>query len=92
MFYIQFLCSQNFLNWEIKFLIFIDSSNKANAKYFPLCVRYIDKKEGIQNFVLHFYCDAYEDSKSIFDRIKIIINENDLSLDNIVSYIANNAP
>ncbi len=75
-----------------KFSISIDASNKANVKYFPLCVRYFDKKEGIQNFILDFYCDPNEGSKSIFNRIKTIINENGLSLDNIVSYSADNAP
>jgi hypothetical protein len=54
-----------------KFSIAIDASNKGNVKYFPLCFRYFDKNKGIVNFVLGFYCDRNENSKLIFNGIKL---------------------
>jgi hypothetical protein len=75
-----------------KFSIAIDASNKGNIKYFPICIRFFDKKDGIQNFVLDFYSDSKEDSLSVFKKMKETIEENNLKLENIVSFSADNAP
>jgi hypothetical protein len=75
-----------------KFSIAIDASNKGNIKYFPICIRFFDKKDGIQNFVLDFYSDSKEDSLSVFKKMKEIVEENNLKLENIVLFSADNAP
>ena len=67
-----------------RYSISIDASNKGNVKYYPLCVKFYDKFEGIKNFVLDFYEDSHEDSKSISDQTKSILLKNNLQIEKLV--------
>jgi hypothetical protein len=73
-----------------KFSVSYDASNKGNIKLFPLAIKYFNKEQGIDNFLLDFYDDANETSSGIYNRIKSILNENKLETNNLVSYCADN--
>jgi hypothetical protein len=74
-----------------KFSIACDASNKGNRKMFPIAIQYFDIKNGIKSFVLDFYEDPKECSQDIYDNITRKIKQNNLKIENIVAYAADNA-
>jgi hypothetical protein len=74
-----------------KFSVSIDASNKGNIKLFPLALQYFSINYGIENFVLDFYEDFNESSAAIYDNIIRILKLNDLKIENISGFCADNA-
>jgi len=74
-----------------KFSVSIDASNKGNIKLFPLALQYFSIDYGIENFVLDFYEDFNESSAAIYDNIIRILRLNDLKIENISGFCADNA-
>ena len=68
-----------------------DASNNGNKKLFPLTVRYFSRSDGLKDGLLDFYLDNDETSGAIADRIKDIIQQNDLDLALVSAYSADNA-
>lgn len=58
---------------------------------FSLVIQYFHKEEGIKNFVLDFYESPYETSESIYNEIITRLKMNNLKINDIVSYSADNA-
>lgn len=73
------------------FSISNDASNIGNVKTFPYAVQYFDAANGIQKQILDFYADPDEASKDIFANLIRITNENNLKVEQITSYSADNA-
>ena len=78
------------LKEDKKFSIAIDASNKGNIKLYPIALKYFSVKSGIVNFLLDFYECSNESSRAIYDNIKSSLNENNLSVNNIIAYTADN--
>jgi hypothetical protein len=74
-----------------KFSIACDASNKGNRKMFSIAIQYFDIKNGINSFVLNFYEDSKECSQDIYDNITRKIKQNNLKIENIFAYAADNA-
>lgn len=68
-----------------------DASNKGNKKLFPITVRYFSRSEGLKDRLLDFYNDNNETSAAIAGKLKEIIEDNELSLQSVSSYSADNA-
>jgi hypothetical protein len=68
-----------------------DASNRGNKKLFPVAFRYRTPKNGVENKVLDFYDDPVETCAGIANQIKARLTENSLSMENISSYLADNA-
>lgn len=68
-----------------------DASNIGNVKTYPYAVQYFDVDNGICKKILDFYEDPAEASKDIFANIIRITKENDLKIQQISSYSADNA-
>lgn len=68
-----------------------DASNVGNVKTFPYAVQYFDSKKGICQKLLDFYEDADETSLDIFQCLKKITADADLSINQISAYSADNA-
>lgn len=77
---------------NIKFSIANDASNKGNRKMFPISVQYFHCDDGITNFIMDFYETAKESSQSIYAEIKERLKQNNLKIENIVAFTADNAP
>ena len=74
------------------FSISSDASNKKNQKLFPLCIQYYSTDVGgICSRVLDFYEDSNETSDAIADRIRSILKENNLDIQRVTAYTADNA-
>jgi hypothetical protein len=74
-----------------KFSISTDASNKGNIKLFPIVLKFFSKSFGAKEFIIDIIDDSKEDSLSIFNNLKKVLESNDLSINNIVSYTADNA-
>lgn len=73
------------------FSVSSDASNIGNVKTFPYAVQYFNAETGISKQVLDFYEDPNEASLDIFGNIIRITNENNLKIEQITSYSADNA-
>jgi hypothetical protein len=79
------------LNNNNKFSISTDASNKGNMKIFPVAIQYFNTKEGLINFVLDLFEDSDESSFKIHDNLKRVLAINQLKIENLLSYGADNA-
>ncbi len=68
-----------------------DASNHGTTKLFPLSVRYWTPELGLKSKILDFYEDSDESSATIHHQITNKLKENDLQLDMISAYTADNA-
>lgn len=73
------------------FSVSTDASNKGNVKTFPLVVSYFNKKVGTTYGLLAFYSLDNERSASIFESLVEKITFNNLSMDQVTSFCADNA-
>ncbi|RXM32888.1 hypothetical protein EOD39_5891 [Acipenser ruthenus] len=87
--------SQEFLlkDWDGAQLFSVgsDGSNKGNKKFFLLTMHYFSATEGIKHGLHDFYNDNDETIEAIATRISNILQENGLSINNVSSYVADNA-
>ncbi len=74
-----------------KFSISTDASNKGNIKQFPIVLKFFSKSFGAKEFIIDIIDDSKEDSLSLFNNLKQVLESNDLSINNIVSYTVDNA-
>lgn len=74
-----------------KYSLSTDASNKGAAKHFPITLRYFSATHGVSEMILDFYEDSKETSVAIADRIQKVIEENGLSIENMVAYGADSA-
>ena len=79
-------------NSHLPFSISSDASNRGNIKLFPLVVTYFVPNEGIKTKLLDFYSNDKESFQAITDKIRNILDDCGLTLFNVVSYSADNAP
>ncbi|KAK7879558.1 hypothetical protein WMY93_033730 [Mugilogobius chulae] len=68
-----------------------DASNHCSTKLFPLAVRYWTPEVGLKSIVYDFYEDSEETAASIHLQIMNKLKENNLELERISSYTADNA-
>ena len=73
------------------FSVSTDASNNGNVKTFPLVVSYFNKKVGTTYGLVAFYALDNERSVSIADSLVEKLNFNDLSMDHVTSFCADNA-
>ena len=73
------------------FSLSTDASNHAELKTFPIIVRYFNNK-GVQNKLLDFVNQDSEKSKDVADMILNIVSENELNMENMIAFCADNAP
>ncbi|CAH0405229.1 unnamed protein product [Chilo suppressalis] len=73
------------------FSVSSDASNIGNIKTYPYAVQFFSPEIGISKKLLDFYEDPYEPSKDIFNKIKSITEENELKMQQISAYSADNA-
>lgn len=87
--------AQEILLNEIKdaeyFSVGIDASNKGNIKMFPVVVQYFHKECGIKQGLLDFYRDPQEKSSDIKEQLCRVLLENNLDINNVSSFAADNA-
>lgn len=87
--------AQEILVNEIKeakyFSVGIDASNKGNIKMFPVVVQYFHKEDGLKQGLLDFYRDPQEKSSDIKEQLCRVLRENDLDINNVSSFAADNA-
>lgn len=76
---------------SVPFSLGSDASNKGNKKHYPIVLTYFSKDKGKCNEVLDFYEDVNESAEAISNKLKSILLENGLCLNNVVSYSADNA-
>ena len=74
-----------------KFSISTDASNEGNMKIFPVTIQYFNTKIGLINFVLDLFEDSDESSLKIYDNLRRILAINQLKVENLLSYGADNA-
>ncbi|XP_043926246.1 phosphatidylinositol-glycan biosynthesis class X protein isoform X1 [Protopterus annectens] len=73
------------------FSISSDASNKGNKKMFPLVLQYFHRSDGIQQKLLDIYEDHNESAESVVTKIKDILLQKGLQLQQVSSYSADNA-
>jgi hypothetical protein len=73
------------------FSISTDASNRGNLKMFPIVIQYYTVDEGLVNFVLDLFEDPKETAKDIYNNLKNSLKSNNLKVENILSYGADNA-
>ena len=67
------------------------SSNRGNLKLYPLALRYFSKPVGTKNRVIDFYTCPEETSDSISSNILARLEQNQMNIQYLVSYGADNA-
>ncbi|KAH9628547.1 hypothetical protein HF086_001154 [Spodoptera exigua] len=73
------------------FSVASDASNVGNLKTFPYAVQYFNCNKGICRKLLDFYEEAEETSLDIYNCLKKITTDSNLSMDQISAYSADNA-
>lgn len=73
------------------FSVVSDASNVGNLKTFPYAVQYFNCNKGICRKLLDFYEEAEETSLDIYNCLKKITTDSNLSMDQISAYSADNA-
>jgi hAT family C-terminal dimerisation region len=79
------------LDQDKPFSLSTDASNKGNVKLYPVSVRYFCKKKGAVDRLLDFYDDHDETANGISTKLLSVLTENELSINSVVSYGADNA-
>jgi hypothetical protein len=74
-----------------RFSLSTDASNKGNIKLYPIAIQYFTKEKGIISFVLNFYEDPNETSFAIYKNLKESLEKNNLNIQNVIAYGADNA-
>lgn len=66
-----------------------DASNKGNAKMLPIAVQYFSKF-GVKRGILDFIEQSDESAVAMFENIKYVLDEKELTLDQLVSLGSDN--
>ncbi|XP_075144652.1 uncharacterized protein LOC142219654 [Haematobia irritans] len=87
--------AQNQLVSELKntpyFSISCDASTVGNVKTYPYAVQYFNELNGIEKKILDFYEDCSEKSEDIYLKLMDITAKNNLNINQISAYSADNA-
>ena len=75
----------------IKFSLSTDASNHAELKTFPIIIRYFNQ-DGIQNKLLDFVHLEGEKAQQVTDMLLEVISKNQLNIENMIAFCADNAP
>ncbi|XP_070793562.1 cytochrome P450 2C5-like isoform X2 [Pituophis catenifer annectens] len=81
----------NDLKTGIPFSLSTDASNKGNRKMYPVVAQYFTCEEGLCVKILDFYEDSFEDSTSIKNQLCRVLSDNELEINNVSAYSADNA-
>jgi len=73
------------------FSISTDASNKVNLKMFPIVIQYYTVDEELVDFVLDLFKDPKETSKTTYNNLNESLKSNNLKVENVLSYGADNA-
>ena len=76
---------------SIFYSVSTDASNKGNLKHYPLALRYFLKSFGTKNRVIDFYVCSEETSDSISSNILSRLEHNQMNIQYLISYGADNA-
>ena len=82
---ISYLTSNN-----VYFGIQTDASNRKNRKFFPVCIQYFDKVDGIQNRILDFAENSDESAMGMFNMVQKVLESLKLDIKNVVCLSADN--
>lgn len=74
---------------DVPFCLGTDASNHGHRKLFPICLRYFTDE--LNEMVLDFYEDSFEDSASIKCHLQESLNKHGVDINMMTSYRADNA-
>ena len=74
------------------FSVSVDVSNHNQLKLFPLVIRFFNAKVGVRACLFNLRSMPSETSQQIIDFIHTSLQENDLDLERLTSFCADNAP